>query len=358
MGRYAYLAPFFLFVPAFLAMVVGGSWTWFLPVFTFVVLPIAEQVWSGTKANATGAEEAALASDRWYDVILWLVVPAQWSLLLAFLWRLQHGGFSAWEVGGAVFTMGIACATYGINVAHELGHRRSRFEQDLSKALLMTSLYLHFFVEHNRGHHRRVATPEDPASARRGETLYGFWWRSVTGSYRSAWHLENARLAQTGTPWWSWTNEMVRFTVAQAAMLLAIAVVFGPVALAGFVAAGAGGFLLLETVNYVEHYGLARQRNDKGVYERVQPHHSWNSNRPGGRMFLFDLTRHSDHHANATRKYQVLRHFDDAPELPAGYPAMILLALCPPLFQAVMERALRRWDGRQPEPGGVLSPLL
>lgn len=338
-----YAAPFALFAPAALAMLWGGAWSWFLPVFTFGLLPVLDQLHRGSTHNLDGDDEAAALADRRYDVLLWAVVPAQYALLGLYLWRLSVGGFAAWETAGIVATMGIACGVYGINVAHELGHRRTKHEQAFSKALLLTSLYLHFFVEHNRGHHRRVATPEDPASSRLGESVYAFWPRTIVGSWRSAWDLEASRVTREGHRALSWHNAIVRYAVVQIVAVAAVGIVAGPVAMGGFVVAALGGILLLETVNYLEHHGLARAHNQRGTYERVQPHHSWNSNRPMGRIFLFDLTRHADHHANATRKYQVLRHMDDAPELPAGYPAMILAALVPPLFHALMAEPLARW---------------
>lgn len=345
MRRALYFGPFVLFAPSFLAMFGGGALTWFLPVFTFVVIPLVELFTPGTTANMTPQQEEAALSDRVYDAFVYLVVPAQVALVVAFLWRMQVGGYAPWETAGAIGTMGIACGVFGINVGHELGHRRHKAEQILAKILLTTSLYLHFFVEHNRGHHRRVATPEDPATARRGENLYAFWVRSVTGGLRSAWALEAARLERDGKSPWSWSNETLRAFVIQGALLVGIGLIAGPWPLAAFVMAATCGFLLLETVNYVEHYGLVRARTPHGVYERVRPEHSWNSERAIGRVLLFDLTRHSDHHANATRKYQILRHHDGVPELPAGYPAMIVLALFPPLFKAVMERSLQAWSG-------------
>lgn len=344
-----YAAPLLLFAPATLAMVVGGVWTWFLPVFVFAVLPVLDQIHPGSTANKSESEAEAALANPVYDLLIWAVLPLHLGLLATFLWRMSVGGFAPWELAGAVVTMGIACGVYGINVGHELGHRRRGFEQTMSKVLLATSLYAHFFIEHNRGHHRRVATPEDPASAARGETVYGFWVRSMVHSWRSAWELETSRLARLGLPWWSWKSEMVRLTAAQGALVVAIGVLAGPLALGAFMCAALFGALLLETVNYLEHYGLRRARTAHGVYERVQPHHSWNSNRPMGRVFLHDLTRHADHHAHPTRPYQVLRHFEDAPQLPAGYPAMVMAALVPPLFDRWMEPELMRWQAAHGE---------
>lgn len=346
MPALAYAAAFLLFLPAFAAMVWGGHYAWHLPFFAFVIIPILDQVLPRDLHNREDADEAAALASPVFSAQLAGIVVLQVALLVAYLVRMTTAPPSGWELAGTVFTMGLACGVYGINVGHELGHRREAWAQALAKVALATSLYGHFFVEHNRGHHRRVATPDDPASSREGESVYAFWLRSVTGSWRSAWSLENERMGREGLPWWSWHNEMVRLTAGQAAAVAVVFAVFGPVGVASWVAAALGGALLLETVNYLEHYGLARQRNERGVFERVQPHHSWNSDRVAGRVFLFDLPRHSDHHAHATRPYQVLRHLDGTPELPAGYPAMILAALVPPLFHAVMGRALADWRGQ------------
>lgn len=335
-----YSAPLWLLPPSFAAMLVGGPLVWLVPVVTFGILPVVDQLSRGTHHNPADDEAAARLADGRFDALLIAVVPAQVALLLLFLTQVSRGALTGADLVGATATMGIACGVYGINVAHELGHRTSRTHQRLAQVLLLTSLYLHFFVEHNRGHHRRVATPDDPASARRGETVYAFWLRSIPGSWRHAWQLENDRVQRAGQPWWSWDNQMVRFTTVEVTAVAVVGFAFGPWALLHGLAAAALGALLLETVNYLEHYGLTRNLIEHGVYERVRPAHSWTSDRPAGRAFLFDLTRHADHHAHAARPFSVLRHFDEAPELPMGYPAMILLALVPPLFFAVMDPAL------------------
>jgi alkane 1-monooxygenase len=236
----------------------------------------------------------------------------------------------------------MACGILGINAAHELGHRATKYEQNMSKILLLSTLYMHFFIEHNRGHHKKVATPEDPASSRFGESIYAFFPRSISNSWLSAWHIEATKLQKLGKQFWSWENEMLRFQVWQLALLTAITLFFGWMALLLFAAAALVGILLLEAVNYIEHYGLKRQQTDKG-YERTLPIHSWNSNHPMGRLVLLELSRHSDHHFLASRKYQVLRHFDESPQMPTGYPGMILLALVPPLWFKVMHRAISHY---------------
>jgi len=279
--------------------------------------------------------------------MIYINVPAQFALLFFFLWKITSVDLATYEIIGKTVSMGLACGILGINVAHELGHRHKKSEQWMSKALLTTTLYTHFFIEHNRGHHKNIATPLDPATSRRGENLYRFFFRTVSGGYRSAWHLENSRLRKKGVSVFSWQNEMIRLQVIQLAFTIAIFSIFGWVGGLAFIIASVFGFLLLETVNYIEHYGLERDMIQDGVYEKTKPWHSWNSNHPLGRLLLYELTRHSDHHFHAGRKYQVLRHFDESPQMPTGYPGMMLVSLIPPLWFRIMHRQIERY--KQPE---------
>lgn len=216
----------------------------------------------------------------------------------------------------------------------------------MSKLLLLTTLYMHFFIEHNRGHHKHVSTDEDPASSRYGEMVYSFYFRTIWGSWLSAWRLERKRLEQKKRVFWSFQNEMLVFQLIQGTLILLIFFTFGLTALVYFLAAALMGILLLETVNYIEHYGLRRQKIGER-YERTRPIHSWNSNHPLGRILLLELTRHSDHHYMASRKYQVLRHFDESPQMPTGYPGMMLLALVPPVWFFVMHREMERLNQKK-----------
>ncbi|MEY3211833.1 MAG: Alkane 1-monooxygenase [Pseudomonadota bacterium] len=334
----AFASVYLLTVIAALALTTGGPLLWALPVIVFVLVPLAELFLPGSHKNAPAETEAARRANPAFDALLLLAVPVQVGLVLALGWRAES--FSAVELAGAVATVGTTCGAIAINVAHELGHRSKKLHQRAAKILLVTTLYHHFFVEHNRGHHARVATPEDPASARLGESLYTFWARSVVGSWWSAWRLEADRLARGGRGAITWDNEVLRGAVLEAGVLTGFTLTFGVVGAAAFVGAALVGILLLETVNYVEHYGLSRDRLADGRFERVRPAHSWTSDRPISRALLFELTRHADHHANPGRPYPALRHFDDAPELPTGYAGMVLLAFFPPLFHAVMNRHL------------------
>jgi alkane 1-monooxygenase len=339
----------FSLLPGLLGLVslwLGGAWLLATPLLVFGLVPSLELFMEGTTHNADEQAEASRRADPWFDRLLVATVPLQIAIVLSLLIQVAWGGLGGLEVLGAVATAAMGCGAYGINVAHELGHRRTRRERILAKVLLLTTLYMHFFIEHNRGHHARVATAEDPASSRRGEWLYAFWLRSVTGGWMSAWRLEAARLNRRGQRVLSWHNEMLRYQVIQAVVLGLVLAVFGPLATLAFMGAALAGALQLETVNYIEHYGLSRGRAPDGRYERVRPEHSWNTNLPVGRALLFDLTRHADHHAHPARPYTVLRHFDRALQLPTGYPGMMVLASCPPLFIAVMDRWLVRERSR------------
>jgi alkane 1-monooxygenase len=279
---------------------------------------------------------------------LYLVVLFQYVALFLFLRTVQQNNNNWWELSGKVLVMGLLCGTFGINVAHELGHRSNRFEQLLARILLLSSLYMHFVIEHNKGHHKRVSTPEDPASARFGESVYAFYFRSVLFSYISAWQIANREMKKKGLPAFHWKNEMLQYQLMQIGFVLVIGLVFGWRASLYLVTAAFIGALLLETVNYIEHYGLERQKKENGLYERAMPEHSWNSNHVIGRIVLFELSRHSDHHYIASRKYQVLRHHDGAPQMPTGYPGMMILALFTPAWYAVMNPRVKKIRDHSP----------
>ncbi len=321
-----------------------GGWSWSLPVVVFVFIPLVELLVTGSPRNPDADQQVHRSRIRAFDGLIYAAAGAQVTAVLALFWRAPD--LVGWDLVGGIVSVGILCGGLGINVGHELGHRADRGNRFLAKLMLLTTLYQHFFIEHNRGHHRRVATPQDPATSRKGEGVYAFWWRSITGGFGSAWALEQGRLGRNGQGWASWANQMVRFTVVQLGALVLVAVIFGPKALVAWLFAALFGVLLLETVNYVEHYGLLREKLPGGRYERVRPVHSWNSNHPLGRVLLFELTRHSDHHAYPARPYPLLRHHDRAPRLPTGYPGMILLALVPPVFQRIMDRQLVREGAR------------
>ncbi|MCB0795230.1 MAG: alkane 1-monooxygenase [Flavobacteriales bacterium] len=351
-----YLIAFIGPLLAVTAMTGTGLTCWSLPIYGFVLIPLTELFLSPRHNNLSEAEEHALLSDGRFDRMLYLFVPIQYGILLLFLVQVGRTEVPLLDRIGMTASMGMMCGVYGINIAHELGHRRHRWERDLGRALLVTSMYVHFIIEHNRGHHRQVGTSQDPASARAGEWLWTFWVRAIAGSFRGAWRLEAQSLANGGVPVLSWRNEMLRGLAVELSLVLAIGFLFGPQVLGFFLVAALIGVLLLETVNYVEHYGLHRARRDDGRYVKVEHIHSWNSDHLLGRLTLFELSRHSDHHAKASTKYQVLRSPEDAPQLPTGYPGMMLLALLPPLWQRVMHPRIERLLG-SPSAAGRLEAL-
>lgn len=339
---------------AFLAFYGRGWWTYSMFIYAFVMIPIVEIFSKQSTANMSEAEEEMALKDPYYDWLLYILVPLQYVFLVIFLFQVNQPELTPFEITGRVLTMGLSCAILGINLAHELGHRSAWHEKFMSKALLLTTLYMHFFIEHNRGHHKNVSTEKDPASADRGEVVYFFWFKSVIFGYISAWKLEAERLKKNGQKFFSVHNEMIRFQLLQLALVVLIYVIFGLMTTVYFLVAALMGILLLETINYVEHYGLRRKKTGENSYEKVLPVHSWNSNHAIGRILLFELTRHSDHHYKASRKYQILRHFDEAPQMPLGYPAMILLSLVPPLWFYVMHRQIDQYRQKLPD-GAALA---
>ena len=325
----------------------SDGWRTYLPLlYIFLLLPLVELFLKPDRWNAAKEEEKSRLHDKLYDVQLYLMLPAQFFTLGYFLVTIQEPGLSTAGLSGRIIAMGLCCGILGINVGHELGHRFKAYERWMAKLSLMTSLNMHFMHEHNQHHHKAVSTPEDPATAKYGEPIYFFWLRSMTGVYAWAWKLEKARLERERIPFWSLRNQMISDHLLEIALVLGIALSFnGHVALY-FVYAALIGHIVLETVNYIEHYGLQRKKEAYNRYETVRPQHSWNSDHVLGRLHLFELSRHSDHHYRAGRKYQILRHMDESPQMPTGYPGMMLLALVPPLWFAVMNPRVKKQEAK------------
>jgi alkane 1-monooxygenase len=341
---FKYASPLLVYFGA-LCSFLGSGPVVFLPlVYAWVIIPVLELLIPADAVNLSDAEAELARHNRVYDWLLYGIVPLQWGALLLFLLQVQLPQPTV-DIVGKTAVMGLLCGTFGINVGHELGHRVNKNEQLLAKALLLSSLYLHFFIEHNKGHHKRVATPEDPSSARFGEPVYAFWVRSIGGSLASAWEIAVRDAAKKGKGAFSIHNELLQFGAVQALLLLVIGAFFGLKVLGLFCIAALMGILLLETVNYIEHYGLQRRATGAGTYERALPAHSWNSNHVIGRVMLFELSRHSDHHYLASRKYQVLRNHEGAPQMPTGYPGMMILSLVPPAWFAVMNPRVKKVAG-------------
>ncbi|AXF19926.1 alkane 1-monooxygenase [Burkholderia pyrrocinia] len=318
---------------------------WFGPLFAFGVIPILDTLIGDDRDNPPDAVVPHLERERYYRFIVYLATLVEYVAFFACVWIIGTHALAWYDYVGFALSLGAATGI-SINTAHELGHKTNRFERWLAKITLAPVAYGHFYVEHNRGHHVRVATAEDPASARYGESFWAFLPRTVTGSIRSAWRLEKARLERLGHSPWTWRNEVLH-AWAMTVVVWGIAIAMAGKAVIPFlVIQAAYGASLLEVVNYVEHYGLGRRKLPSGRYERCTPQHSWNSNHVVTNLFLYQLQRHADHHANPTRSYQALRHFDDSPQLPAGYATMILFAYVPPLWYRVMNpRVVAHYGG-------------
>ena len=351
--KIGFLTAFIIPTLTILGFYLGKGWNFITIAFVFVIIPLADY-WIGEDPENLSEDETLLVAEQIY------------YRFITYIWTFFQLAFLVWGVfvvasrplnilEWIAFTQSFALVTggIGITVAHELGHKKSKLERFYAKLLLMTVCYMHFYIEHNKGHHVYVATPRDPATSRKGEAFPKFWVRSVFGSYFSAWHLEVERLERKGLGKWSLHNSMIWFTllpIMLCALLTAgVSLYFSFVVWqvpVFFFAQSVLAFTLLELVNYIEHYGIVRKELQPGKYERVNPMHSWNSNHRLSNFFLFQLQRHSDHHANAIKRYQVLKHYDESPQLPSGYPAMILLAAVPPLWFKWMNPKLAAWEQR------------
>jgi alkane 1-monooxygenase len=301
----------------------------------FVCIPIIELVTKPNATNLTQENRLKVKDNGFYLWALRFSVPVQ---LFCGIYMLYHigGVMDITTRIGRVLSYGMLCGVMGINIAHELGHKTNSMDQFLAKVLLTTTLYTHFYLEHNYGHHRNVGTPEDASTARKGEWVYLFWIRSIVMSYLSAWRIgikrSNANILR---------NEMMYYTLVQVIVLFIIYALFGGTVLIGFVGASITGWLLLETVQYIEHYGLVRKKSSTYRYENVEPRHSWNSNHIWGRAILFELSRHSDHHYLPNKEYPLLDHHQESPQLPTGYPGMMLLSLIPPLYMRIVHAKIQ-----------------
>ncbi|MBC8049217.1 MAG: alkane 1-monooxygenase [Chitinophagales bacterium] len=325
----------------------GGVWISAVSVYALIAIPLVDYFIGASEKNLdanTGEDELF-----WHKLITWIWAPLQFTLIVALLWlagsasHLSDGELIRLAVATGIITGGV-----GITYAHELVHQTNRFERGLGEALLTSTLYGHFAVEHVHGHHVHVGTPKDPVSARFNESFWAFLPRAVGGSFVSAWRITADRLARRGLPLWHSSNPFWRYGAATIAWFFLAYMLAGWFGVGLFALQGVVAFAMLEAVNYVEHYGLSRRLLPDGKYERVAPHHSWNTSNMLTNYFLINLQRHSDHHYRPQRRYPVLQHYDEskAPQLPYGYPAMLTMALLPPLWFRVMNPKVEAWRAR------------
>ena len=325
-----------------------SGWLWLTPLMFFAVIPSLDLIAGYDDTNPPEEIIEALENDRYYRWVTYLYLPVQYAGFVLAVWYLATADLSVADKIGLAISIGVV-AGVAINTAHELGHKKESHERWFSKIALAQSFYGHFYIEHNRGHHVRVATPDDPASSRLGESVYRFWPRTVLGSLRSSWHLEAKRYQRKGTHPFHLGNDVLNAWLMTVVLWGALTLWLGVGILPYLALQAVVGFSLLEVVNYMEHYGMLRQMvgtPERQRYERVDPSHSWNSNNIATNVLLYHLQRHSDHHANPTRRYQTLRDFREAPVLPTGYTGMIVVALFPPLFRRLMDkRVVAHYDG-------------
>lgn len=334
-----YLLAFTIPMSCWLALSVQGIFSYATVIYAFGIIPILELLFSSSDSPYSEDQKSSRAINVFFDVLLYLNVPLVFATLYGGFQILISTELALYERIGLVLSVGIVLGTNGINVAHELGHRITQSEQFLAKLLLLPSLYMHFFVEHNLGHHKHVGTTEDPATARKNQSVYGFWLSSVTGQIVSATKIQRHLLQVNQAGFFSLKNELLWFALVQLGYLGASYLFYGAEGLLYALAFATVSVLLLETINYIEHYGLVRELRGER-YERVTPAHSWNSNHVIGRMVLYELTRHSDHHHRASKKYQVLESIEESPQLPFGYTTSMVIALLPPLWFSLMNRHL------------------
>ena len=339
----------------------GPSWTWVGAVYVYAGVPLLDALFGKDRRNVGHDAYDDVLNDRYFDVLVYSFVYLQYALLGWGAYILATQPLTGMQGFRLMISIGLFGGTI-INIAHELGHRSSRMAQIHAKMGLASVCYMHFFIEHNRGHHLHVATPQDPATSHLNQTVYAFWWQSITGSYQSAWQIERKLLAKAGQPVWSRHNDMLWFGfwpvvvgILLTGVMTLLTGAFAWVIPVFFLVQSLMAILLLESVNYIEHYGIMRREISAGRYERVNPLHSWNASHVVSNLVLFQLQRHSDHHAYATRPYQVLRHFDESPQLPFGYPLMIIISLVPPIWFRVMNPRLKRWQEKAMQPNEIAA---
>ncbi|MGH8491609.1 MAG: alkane 1-monooxygenase [Moraxellaceae bacterium] len=318
---------------------------WAGPMLVHGVIPALDRMIGDDKSNPPADAIEGLENDKYYEMIVKAFIPAQYAATFLGAWLASRKDIPLSDYIGLTFSVG-AINGIAINTGHELSHKHGRSDRLLSMLALAPTGYTHFAVEHPFGHHKRVATPEDPATSRMGESFWKFLPRTVIGGFKSSVKIEKERLARKGKSFWTPENELLQGWAMSAAFFGATAAICGRRSIPFLAGQAAYGASLLEVINYVEHYGLLRQKDENGKYERTKPEHSWNSNQVVTNLFLYQLQRHSDHHAHPTRSFQALRHFEDAPQLPGGYASMLLPAYIPGWWYKLMdERVIKHYKG-------------
>ncbi|MCW8927014.1 MAG: alkane 1-monooxygenase [Xanthomonadales bacterium] len=326
----------------------GREWSLWIPLLSlYLLIPLLDFLFPNDLSNPPEQVVPQLEADNYYRLLNHLTVPLHFIALITGAWFVTSHHLSWSGLLAIGLTTGVISG-FGVNIGHELGHKKNRADRIAARLVLAVPFYGHFTMEHNVGHHAQVATPEDCASARFGESIYRFALREVPGGLQRGWRLELHRLRRRGYKAWGWHNEILQSYSVSVLLYTGIIIVFGFAALPFMLIQAAFAWWQLTSANYVEHYGLLREKLPSGRYERCQPRHSWNANHLASNLILFHLERHSDHHAYAARRYQALRHYDDVPQLPSGYFGMFLLAYVPFLWRRVMDEKVMELAGGEP----------
>lgn len=340
--RYLWLSsvimPIFPLMGIALFYQTGSQWALGLPLFfTYCIIPFLDWGLGSDTNNPPEEIVPQLEDDRYYRILTYITVPMHFIVLIGIAWFVGTQELTLWSVLALALTAG-SYSGLGINTAHEMGHKKTDIERLLAKIVLAVPAYGHFCIEHNRGHHTEVATPEDPASSRMGESIYKFVLREIPGAFMRGWNQVKVRLERQGKSVWHWKNDILQSFAISAVLQIGLVIAFGWIMIPFLAIHNVFAWFQLTSANYIEHYGLLRQRDENGRYERCQPHHSWNANYIFSNIVLFHLERHSDHHANPTRRYQSLRNFDNLPELPNGYYGMYIAAYIPWIWYRIMDK--------------------
>jgi len=343
MNDLKYLMSYTIAIVTIVGILIGGGYTFMTVIYAFVFIPALEILLKESNEKMSDEVKKNRSMDIFFDILLYLNIPLVFSIFFLSLNMLFYSTSSI-EIIGIIVSTSIMMATNGINVAHELGHRKSFFSRTCSKLLLIPSQYMHFYIEHNFGHHVNVGTKEDPATAKYKQSLYSFWITSVIGQYISAWKLQLKLLKISKHNFFSIKNDMMFYPIFQFLFICLIYFNYGLTVTIYSLVISVISFLFLETINYIEHYGLSRKKDENGRYERIKTVHSWNSNHVVGRLVLYELTRHSDHHFISSKKYQVLESINESPQLPYGYPTSILLSMVPPLWFKIMNPRVKSYQ--------------
>lgn len=312
-------------------------WAWFIYLFVFGIMPILDFIVGKDPTNPDEITEVpSLSEEKTYRIFTLIMAPLWFCALYYSGSVFANNDYNWFGMLGWVVSIGTVGGIIAINLGHELTHKDPRIENWTGGLLLASVSYAGFKVEHIRGHHVTVSTPEDASSARYDQSIYSFLPNALVKNFINAWRLENARLRRQNKSPFSWHNELIWWYAITALLALSFGILWGWLGVLFFFGQSLVAALTLEVINYIEHYGLHRRVLENGRYERVTPAHSWNSNYFLTNVALFQLQRHSDHHAYAKRRFQVLRHHEESPQLPAGYAGMYVIALIPPLWKKIM----------------------